>query len=318
VKLWSHVNQIVVISNPHSKRNRKDPSLHQDLEGLLGEWGRVESPDGFQAINALAKKLLLEKPEVIAVNGGDGTLGVLMTALNKAWDDSAFPPILLLRGGTMNTVAKNLRLKGKPRKILQQALQRLKSGDGLKTKTRWMLIVNGRLGFWFGNGVVSNFMRPYYTGSPPSPLKGLYVLFRAVASAMVGGGYAKRITAPANCTLEVDGRLWPQSRWLALGMGTLIDAGLGFRIFYRLREEQGKAHVLGFACSPFRMAMTVPKMYRGYALEHPDMVDVSGTDVCIKGSGTLHYMVDGDLLSAEDEIHIQVSRPIQLVVPRRS
>ena len=71
---------------------------------------------------------------------------------NKAWDDSPYPQILLLRGGTMNTVAKNLKLWGKPRKLLKQAVQRLRAGDGLRTKTRWMLVVNGRLGFWFGNG----------------------------------------------------------------------------------------------------------------------------------------------------------------------
>ena len=116
------MSRLVVISNPRSKKNRKEPDLHRDLEAILGDIGRVESPDGFDAVNALALRLLDEKPEVIAINGGDGTLGVVMTALHKAWDDSPYPQILLLRGGTMNTVAKNLSLWGKPRKLLKQAV----------------------------------------------------------------------------------------------------------------------------------------------------------------------------------------------------
>ena len=310
------MSRIVVISNPRSKKNRKDPSLYEDLARILGNYGRMEAPDGFEEVNVLARELCAEKPEVVAINGGDGTLGVVMTALEKGWDNSAFPKMLLLRGGTMNTVAKNLGLKGTPRVLLGQAVERMASGEGLQTKTRWMLNVNGRLGFWFGNGVISNFMRPYYTGAPPSPIKGLYVLFRAVLSAMVGGAYAKAIAAPARCELEVDGRVWPHSTWLAIGVGTLIDAGLGFKVFYRLRQEQGKAHVVGFACSPYRMAITVPKMYHGYALERDDMMDIAGSEIILRSDGLQHYMVDGDLLTADREIRIRVSRPIQLVVPR--
>ena len=77
------MSRIVVISNPRSKRNRKDPSLHEDLGRILGQFGRVEAPDGYEEINALARDLLEERPEVLAVNGGDGTLGVVMTALEK-------------------------------------------------------------------------------------------------------------------------------------------------------------------------------------------------------------------------------------------
>lgn len=312
------MSRIVVISNPRSKKNLKDPSLHEDLGRILGDWGRLEAPDGFEEVNALAKELLVERPDVLAINGGDGTLGVVMTALDKGWDDSAFPQILLLRGGTMNTVAKNLGIKGTPRTLLSQAVARTASGDGLRTKTRWMLNVNGRLGFWFGNGVISNFMRPYYTGAPPSPLKGLYVLLRAVWSAVVGGAFAKQIAAPARCRLEIDGRIWPHTTWLAIGVGTLIDAGLGFKVFYRLKREPGKAHVVGFACTPFRMAITVPKMYNGYALERDDMMDETGVDIVLRSATTQHYMVDGDLLTAEGDIRIGLSRPIQLVVPRTS
>lgn len=310
------MSRLIVISNPRSKKNRKEPGLQKDLEGILEDIGRVESPDGFDAVNALARQLLNEKPEVIAINGGDGTLGVVMTALNKAWDDSPFPKILLLRGGTMNTVAKNLSLWGKPRDLLRQAVHRLQAGEGLRTKTRWMLVVNGRLGFWFGNGVISNFMQPYYQGAPPSPLKALYVLLRAAGSAIIGGAYAKAIAAPAHCTLQIDGQKSSHKEWLALGAGTLEDVGWGFRAFYRLRQKPGTVHVLGWACSPFRMAFTLPRVYRGMPLIRPDTMDVAGTDICIKGEGTLHYMMDGDLLTAQDEIRIGVSRPIELVVPR--
>jgi diacylglycerol kinase (ATP) len=310
------LNRLVVISNPRSKKSLKEPELHADLAAIVGTMGRVESPDGFAAVNALAVQLLQDPPDLIAINGGDGTVGVVMTALHKAWDDGPFPEILLLRGGTMNTVAKNLSLRGKPRALLRQAVKRLSQGESLRTKTRWMLVVNGRLCFWFGNGVISNFLRPYYEGSTPSPLKGLYILLRAVASAVVGGHYAKTIASRQDCVLEIDGQRCPQRQWLALGAGTLVDVGLGFRAFYRLRHHAGAIHILGWACSPFRMALTLPRVYFGLPLRHADLMDVLGTELRIEGKGTLHYMVDGDLLTADSEIRIGVSRPIQWVVPR--
>ena len=159
-------------------------------------------------------------------------------------------------------------------------------------------------------------MQPYYQGAPPSPLKALYVLLRAALSAIVGGPYAKAIAAPAHCILEMDGHQSSNSEWLALGAGTLVDVGWGFRAFYRLREKPGVVHVLGWACTPFQMALTLPTVYRSRPLIRPDTLDKAGTDIRIRGEGTLHYMVDGDLLTAQNEIRIGVSRPIELVVPR--
>ena len=101
-----------------------------------------------------------------------------------------------------------------------------------------------------------------------------------------------------------------------IGAGTLEDVGLGFRALYRAVSHPGTIHFLGWACSPFQMALTLPRIYFGKPHIRPDTSDVSGTTIVLRGKDTLHYMVDGDLLTANEVIEIKISRPISLVVPR--
>ena len=107
MRLCSPLSRILVISNPKSKKNRNDPKLQQDLSEILGGIDASNRPRALVPSTNWQKPFLPNTPDVVAINGGDGTVGVVMTALNKAWDTSDFPQILLLRGGTMNTVAKN-------------------------------------------------------------------------------------------------------------------------------------------------------------------------------------------------------------------
>ena len=175
-----------------------------------------------------------------------------------------------------------------------------------------MLNVNGRSAFGL---VMESFQtsRGHYTGASPSPLKGLYVPLRAVFSAIAGGAYAKAIAKPAQCQLEVDGRLGFQTKWLAIGVGTLLMRALDLKSSIVCVQILQGPH-RWFMCSPFRMAVTVPKMY-GIRLKTRRYDGCLWTNM-VRSDTTQHYMVDGDLLQCDGDIHIRVSRPIQLVVPR--
>jgi diacylglycerol kinase (ATP) len=307
------VTWMVVVSNPRSRKNVKNPRLADELAELLGEEGRVEAPNSVEEMQAVAERCCVENVEVVAINGGDGTVGIVLTALLTAYGDQQLPAILLLRGGTMNTAAKNMGVFGRPAQILARVMAAHRSGRPLHTRSRWMIQVNDRVGFWFGLGVVSNYLKPYYEGSPPTPFKALWVFVRAAFSAVVGGEYAKAITAPVSCTVFVDGHRLNTQKWLAFGVGTLVDVGWGFRAFYRLRDGAGRAHVLGWEGSSFQMARTLPRVFFGKPANRAFVYDSAANVVHIQSTETLSYMMDGDLLYSEEDLRIRVTRAIQWI-----
>lgn len=78
----------------------------------------------------LLEKLLWEdKVSVLGICGGDGTIHHTLHALLQLWQEKeaplpTLPPILLLRGGTMNIFARAMGLEGSPQKLLSHFWQR--------------------------------------------------------------------------------------------------------------------------------------------------------------------------------------------------
>ncbi|MCB9746601.1 MAG: diacylglycerol kinase, partial [Alphaproteobacteria bacterium] len=71
---------IGVVTNPRSRRNRKNPQLRQELSYILGERGRLEAPTDLDALRRSLGVFRDREVDIIAINGGDGTAHVVLTA----------------------------------------------------------------------------------------------------------------------------------------------------------------------------------------------------------------------------------------------
>ena len=103
-----------------------------------------------------------------------------------------------------------------------------------------MMVVNGRMCFWFGNELVSNFMKPQRCATVADERAVCFTssdLVRTCGRALCPGNREATI-----CTVEVDGQLLSHRKWLAIGAGTLEDVGLGFRALYRAVSHPGTIH----------------------------------------------------------------------------
>jgi diacylglycerol kinase (ATP) len=100
-----------LISNPHSGRNRKHLRA---IERIVANHPRVHhcpttgSADVPAALSALADRGV----EVIAINGGDGTVARVLTHLLEDAPFERLPLIALLPGGTTNMNAGDVGLRG--------------------------------------------------------------------------------------------------------------------------------------------------------------------------------------------------------------
>ncbi len=66
---------IGVITNPRSRRNRKDPRLAQQLAYVMGEQGQLYAPGDLDALDQVAKHFLEREIDVLANKNRHWSLG---------------------------------------------------------------------------------------------------------------------------------------------------------------------------------------------------------------------------------------------------
>ncbi len=286
---------------------------------MLGTRGKVAQPQNREDLVEQARRFREEGIDVLAVNGGDGTLHMVLTAFIEAYGDTPLPPVAILRGGTMNTIASGLGIRGKPEMILSSLLLRYHTDQPMPWAERNILRIEGgekpEYGFLFGNGLLSNFLQEHYAASDPSPLSAAVLLTRAVFSAMVGGPLIQRLSAPAECEVEVDGVRWAPKRYLTVTMGTVDDIGFGFRPFYEALRHPGRLQALGFACDAFGVVKCLPRIRMAQPIQSPEVFSAVPERVVMRSEKAMPFMVDGDFHPAGQTIAVSVGPRVRFLLP---
>ena len=309
---------IAVVTNPRSRQNRRDPGIAGQLAYLLGERGQLAQPKDREELVTTARRFRDHGIDVLAINGGDGTAHVVLTAFVEAYGDQPLPPVALLRGGTMNTVASGIGVKGTPASLLGALVARYHSGEPLGWVERNLLCVPGetpQYGFLFGNGLISNFLEAYYEGTEPSPTKAAWILARAISSAMVGGALFRRLMRPIELEVQVDGGAWAPASYLCVGAGTVDDIGLGFRPFHLAPHHPGQLHAVGFACSPLALIGQLGNLWLARPTTAAGIRSALTTRIVMRGNAPIPYMIDGDFHTGVQTLTVQAGPRVRLLVP---
>ena len=311
---------IGVVTNPRSRQNRRNPRLARQLTYILGEKGEIQQPSDLDALDSAAIRFRDHGIDVLCINGGDGTMSRALTAMVKAYGDKPLPKIAILRGGTMNTVAHGLKIRGTPAEILDYVVQRYHADAPMPTVRRSLLEINGTdYGFLFGNGVISQFLEPYYEGGNATPLKAVILMVRGIFSSIFGGSFAKRITQPFVGEVTLDGHPWPSNRWMLLAAGTVDDIGFGFRPFWQATLHPGTMHVIGtFGESPMAIVKELWRIFRAQPIEGHEWHDDLGRELVLRSDRPITYMVDGDFHRGGTELRLKVGPPVDFIIPERS
>ncbi len=307
---------IGVITNPFSRQNLKNPRLARQLGYILGEKGPLAQPTNHADLAATALRFRDHEIDLLCVNGGDGTLHTALTAMVKAYGGRPLPKIVILRGGTMNTVAHGLGIRGTPAEILDYVVSRYHADEPMPMVRRWLIDVDGeQFGFLFGNGLIAKFLEVYYEGREPSPTKALWVLTRVALSALVNGALIQRLMAPWRGEVTVDGVAWPARPWLTVAAGTVDDIGLGFRPFYLAPRHPGQMHALGCSATPWDIVKELPRIFRARPPASSEFLHQVGSELVLRSEAPIHYMLDGDFHRGGQTLTLRIGPPVDLVVP---
>jgi len=310
---------IGIVNNPRSRRNLRDPALAGRLRALLRDDGQVLDAATPDELERALESFRAAGIDVLGVNGGDGTGHYVLTAFARARGPDPMPPLLLLRGGAMNTVAHGHGIRGGPERILREVLLRRRHGFPLRTTPRDLLRVSAdggppRHGFLFGTGAIVTFLEAYYAGGRPSPMMAALLVVRAFGSALVGGPFAEALTRREPLRVETDGDEWPDGSYLAVAAGSTPDIGFGFRAFQRCGEQPGFFHVVGLSGSVGQLALSLPRLRRGAPWRRRLAQDEVARELVLEGDAP-RFTIDGDLYVAERTVRVDTGPAIEIVLP---
>ncbi len=317
------MHSVGLISNPRSRRNRRDPAIVDRLKEILSPLaGRawMESTPDLEGLPELARRWREAGVTTLALNGGDGTNHHTLSRMLPAWGGPPWPEVLLLRGGTMNTAANGLRVpRGSPTELLGAWVRDEEAGRTPPSVERRLLAVDADerpqlLGFMFGNGLLAGFLEVYYEDPEPGPATAAWTLARVIGAAVTGGRLSERVFAPVDVAVTVDGRPWETRSRMALAVATVPQIGLGFSPWYR-SEEIDSFHAIGFGCPPLTLVGHLPTLYRGRPTGDRRIEDESGRELQMVSDRPHGFILDGDYHPPACRVRVTLGPRLRFPLP---
>src|ERR1700682_4685414 len=161
---------ITIIANPNARRNRDLPLTAEQLPKAAPGASILETR-GPEELVAVAKAIAADRPRVLAIAGGDGTVTHTVTALAAALGHDP-PPLALLGGGAYDSLAP-LGGKGDAEQRLRRLSEALASGHEQRDTLRILqegARTGARCGFRFGVGLPVRFIEAIYATGNAGPL----------------------------------------------------------------------------------------------------------------------------------------------------
>ena len=269
------MTRLAVISNPRSQRNRR--GALPALRAILADHPEVRHDEilDFDDLGALVVSLIRSKVEIIAVNGGDGTVQAVLTELARRDQKSGSPKLAVLAGGMTNVIAKDVGFDESPEKALKRLLARLNGASdrsGLGDVTRPLIGLSlspsdlpiygmffGAAGFYEAVRLANDRVR---SKGVAGNMASASTLILAVTRLLLGRSDERDpLCRGAPIALEVDGETEGEQQSLILIATTLDRLMLGLMPFW---NSNGDAiRYTNVACPPKRLASALLPVLRG-------------------------------------------------------
>lgn len=301
---------LAIIVNPNAHRNRLWPLAARELRKAApgADLFETRTPD---ELSRAAARLAADRPEVIAIAGGDGTVQHTLTALDAALGPR-LPRLALLGGGAYDSLA-SLGGRGGPEDKLRRLSEALAAGVRLRSVERDVLRAGGQCGFRLGVGLPVRFVEAVYATGRPGAATGALLLARAALSSLWRGSFARKLYEPLELTCAVDGEEWPKLPLYGVLCTTVAEAGLGLRPFRRATEQPGAFEVLGLTAGPRSFAREIPRLLCGKPARRDRLLDSVAERVELSSKLPFAWFLDGELRTCAGALSVGLGPRIELV-----
>lgn len=296
---------IGIISNPHAKVNRNDPEHNTLIWYVLGNRGRFEVTSTLEDLAAVCRNFQERGIDHVGIVGGDGTITRTLTALLRCYGEASLPRILVLRGGTVNVLATNLGIYGKPKDILADTLDFFHSSNPLHEMPVRSLLVNGNLGFLFATSGAVRFLEAFYANKTNAFGAGAFfgkLLLDGLSGGRLDGRFAE-LAAPESMMIRSS---WHGSvhetavQSPVLLASTIPKLPYGLDYFPELANRNDCGELMYARSTGRRLVVDIARSLVTLHKSESNLPRSRFETLDIQWPGPATYTLDGEILSAPD------------------
>lgn len=308
--------EVIVNRNAHHL-DEASPLRRELLDAAANHGARVHETWTLAELDQVARAFVTSQPGAIVLAGGDGSTMEGLSALARAFP-AGIPPVALAPGGTVETIARNLGMRGPERARCRHVVQAACEGGAPMRRVATLRVRDDaggdRVGFIFGAGLVARFFDLYEAAPRQGMGPAAAIAARVLFGSIVGAPLARRVLAPVACRLEVDGEPVPARAWSLVLASVLRDVGLGVRATYRAGEAVDGFHVVASTLPARSLAAQVPRVLTGRPMRGAGRVDALARSLRVTFDEPGAYILDGDAQGAR-EVRIELGPIVTLLVP---
>ena len=304
--------KIGIIINPNSKRIKSmktDPV--QLYKSVGGDSVEIRLTKNETDIVKAAKDFKKQNISYLAISGGDGSIHLVISKFISVYKTSKLPPVLILRDGSMNLLARSYKLKGKGEDILKRLINAIRSKKKIQIVNRDTIKVNNMYCFMFGMGLTTNYISEFNKGGNKSRLKAIKVILIALGQLLKSD--KNTIFGRMKLKVFADGKeLWFNDV-LGIYAATIANLIVGVTPAPRAYEKKGTFHLIITGMKPGEIFLNFNKVRRGVPVKHASHYDNIASDLKITYPGKFLYQMDGDVYEAKDKLHVNAGTEVGFV-----
>lgn len=300
--LSTRTNCPAVIVNRNAGPFLKAPRLVDAVADAVGGRGEVFVTGSAADLGDAARRIMDAGATRVVLCGGDGTYLASVTAIANAAGERPLPEFVLVRSGTVSTVARNWNGPKDPVATACRACERPESFTSTPHPTLAVEDAGGRrhVGFTFGTGLVASFFTEYERAGAGGNRAALAIVVRVFVESFTGGAFAKRILSPLPCSLAVDGAVLPPRAYSLVVCSVLRDLGLHMLVTHRGGEDPSRPHLVASPLSPSALGPQWPLVALGKPLIGEQNFDGLVRDFSVEfPDDDGPYVLDGDMFRAK-------------------
>jgi len=300
-----------MIHNPRSRRNRRDgKAFAQEAGPYLGD--RFLQPRRREEMLEMLTRMRDEGVDTLGINGGDGTVSSVMSAVHAIYPADRLPRIAIFPSGNTNLIAGDVGFRARGIAPLRRLIE---EPETLRISARRPLRLSwpdgsrpDRLGMFGGSSGYARAIRiahsPHVLRFAPHNLAVAVTLLSALGGLLISRRRRLWLDGERACLLPGGGKKDRSFVFLATGLQHLDN---GIWPFWRKQSDPAFGiHYLNVTHHPRRLAQALGAMLRGRAPDwlraHPDYD--SGCTTSLEWISESDFVLDGEIFPATPDCRV--------------
>ncbi|MFH1430667.1 MAG: diacylglycerol kinase family protein [Candidatus Uhrbacteria bacterium] len=266
---------------------------------------RVYDPETLEELEQQALKIHRDRPDILAIAGGDGTIHRALTAVLRHHEkEAALPDLLVLPIGTMNNAAASFGCtKYPPVELAKRVAAKIEQGIPFDYVHAYPLQVNDEYGFLYGSALPVHLLERYYEGgSTTGVFRSLQVVLKAVLDEVIGllprQTSHQLLTKPVRAKFILpngfdDARAHEFVPYTGLMVAAIENVFVGCRALPEARAIPGRFMLRATQLSFWGVIANLIRIWNGFSI--PATLDAVVPELVVEYDQPTVTTIDGDL-----------------------